>query len=240
MLLEQLIVQNHVLENVLLSSRRAIAQKTHLIQHVILEVRGFIRQEKILELRSCYDKVSCDPLSVQDRFSALLERVRSYIDSYQSNFIRDYESLVICANQFDYQLGTNRRFTAALSLCTTLSEIDTLVESHGGQIDYEEDYLPVLNDFHSRFSFTRNLLRDAAESHSISGRLDLIIPSILDYLRHFSEKSVPRALPLTSSVSSRERFLPRCEKFLDRLESLEFDDVCELFQVKDHRLRTCD
>ena len=232
----QLVIHNHVLESILLASRRAIAQSIHLFDYAKQEVSHFIQSEislrKSLEGHgpdhSCVDLI--DPLSTRFRFINMLGNVQGYIDSYTASFRSDYQSLISCANRFNYREGSNPAFVEALTTCKSLTELDMLIDSHGGQIDYDEEYYPVLSEYHSTFSFTRNLLRDASDSHAMSDSLELFLPSFFDYLEHFSRQSLPQRKPKPTYD-----FLERCTVFLAHLDKLTYDDTCRLFHIVDHR-----
>ena len=129
--LTSLTVHNHVLETILLSSRRSIAQYVHLFTHVLHEFSSFIEHEYDLRKSSTDDSLSVDPLSTRIRFLNRLEDVHCYVESYLASFRVDYQSLVLCANQFDYHEGSNGSFLDALQACKSLTELDLLVEGHG-------------------------------------------------------------------------------------------------------------
>ena len=227
--LNSLTVHNHVLETILLSSRRAIAQHVHLFSHVLQEVTSFVEHEYVI--RECPTKdAPSDPLSTRIRFLNRLDDIHTYVDSYLASFRTDYHSLVLCANQFDYHEGSNSSFVSALQTCKSLTELDLLVDGHGGQVDFHDDYLPVLSRFHSTFSFTRNLLRDASDSHAMADQLELFLPSLFDYLEHFSRLSIP-----CGKNSKPLDFLERSSKFISCLKDLDFKDTCALFRISDHR-----
>ena len=233
----QLVIHNHVLESILLASRRAIAQSLHLFEYAKQEVSRFVQSEVTLRKSpGSHDSLvwlnehMLDPLSTRLRFLNMLGNVQGYVDSYTSSFRSDYQSLITCANRFNYKEGSNPTFVEALNTCKSLTELDMLIDGHGGQIDYDDDYYPVLSEYHSTFSFTRNLLRDASDSHAMSDSLELFLPSFFDYLEHFSRQSLPQRKPKTTYC-----FLERCTAFLAHLDKLTYDDTCRLFHIVDHR-----
>ena len=234
--LARLTVHNHVLESILLASRRAIAQYVHLFDHVLTEVSTFVQRET--ELRESADShdISLDPVSTRIRFINFSGDIQVYIDAYLASFRSDYRSLVNCANQFDYHEGSNRSFIEAMHSCTSLTELDLLVDGHGGQVDFHDEYYPLLSRYHSQFSFTRNLLRDAGDSHAMADQLELFLPSLFDYFNHFSCASIPRESDSSASGPTCYDFLERCTVFISHVRKLSFSDTCRLFHITDHRL----
>ena len=234
--LARLSVHNHVLESILLASRRAIAQYAHLYEHVLNEVSAFVQRETILRESNGSHDISVDPVSTRIRFINFSGDIQVYIDAYLASFRSDYRSLVDCANQYDYHEGSNRSFIEAMHSCTSLTELDLLIEGHGGQVDFHDEYYPLLSKYHSKFSFTRNLLRDASDSHAMADQLELFIPSLFDYFNHFSCTSIPRESGEGASGVPCYDFLERCTVFIDHVRNLSFSDTCRLFKITDHRL----
>lgn len=232
--LEELSSQNHLLERILLASRRSIAQQVHLFTHVLRELHDFIHLERVHVLRSDLDKISCDPLSVRIRFLEFLDRIQDYLDNYHHSFYHDYQPLLALANQHDYHSCVNRTFVQSLPLCVTLSEINSLIDSHGGQIDYHDDYLPVLNNYHTQFSFTRSLLRDATESHVLASQVESFTPALISFLRYISKQSM---LPDSKSARGRFDFLEECSSLVRRLETMSYPETINFFRVVSKRVR---
>ena len=222
--LDDLLIQNQLLENVLLASRRSIAQQVHLFSHVVREMHEFIHQERVHLLR---EDAPCDPNSVRTRFLSFIDRVQSYVDTYCATFHRSYRAMVSHASHFDYHSFTNRAFAQALPTCSTFRDLNRLVESHGGQVDYLDDFLPVLVKFHDTFSFTRNLLRDTTSSRALDGQLTLFVPSLINFLRYYSRRSI---LPESDAPTSGFSFLGECSKLIRRLETMSYDETLEFFQ----------
>ena len=237
---DSLVIHNDLLETLLLSCRQSIAHKVHVLDFAFQEIREFLQSEKQNSVSPGSSTIPLDPLSVRIRFLNLLSRVYSYVDTYDSTFTVNYRDLISKVESFDYFDGVNHVFLSRLVNSDSLSDISQLVEEHGGQIDYHDDYLPILHNYHSTISLTRNLLRSVSDAHSASVRLSLVLPRFIGRLRAISMDSLPRGLP-TSELTTRVDFVHDSLALFEALDELDFSSSCDFLEIHDPRvLFDCD
>ena len=210
------------LEDTLCQSRKVIAQTVHSVEFVLSELQIFLDHLKL--------EGAC-ALTTRASFLALRVRVADYVSSYQADFVPDYRSQLASINQFDFLACRNTGFLTELRLCTSLAQIGHLVESHGGQVDYE-DYETLLNSYHDQFSFVRNLIRDVKATHDLATRFLSTIGAMLRCFDHFSDRSA-RDVTHPEPVF---KFAKSSSLLIETIRDMSISEACNFFEKRDELL----